>query len=85
MNTKSFHGAKNNRRKSALKRLIDQMTIGLKQPVGTVLTMDKVNIDENDKVRIRKEIAVLESRIVSDEVAASKRTKKYRGGQGFRN
>jgi hypothetical protein len=77
--------AQNNKRISALSRLENQLKTGVKTAKNThVLTAattgNDVELTESDVIRIKKEISVLKSRIVSDEVALSLRTKKYRGG-----
>jgi len=52
-----------NRRKKALKRLLDQAALGLKQPKGTFLAKEKVPLTEGDKTRINREIDLLRQRV----------------------
>ena len=80
MKPANFGGATNDRRITALNTLKIQISSGMKQPKGTILSMDKELLTADDIKRINKEISVLSSRIVSKEVAIAQRTKKYRGG-----
>lgn len=57
-----YKGGVNNRRASALKRLENQLKLGVKQPKKTDLTMDMIPLSEDDKTRIKKEIETLKSR-----------------------
>jgi hypothetical protein len=77
--------AENNKRVSALNRLETQLKSGVKSRLVHVegsgcSTWQDISLTEGDIKRINKEISVLKSRIVSNEVALSIRTKKYRGG-----
>lgn len=54
----------NNRRKSALKRLENQLNVvKAKQSKETFLVMDMVPLTEEDSKRIQKEIGILKSRV----------------------
>lgn len=95
----NFGGAVNTRRVNALNRLQSQLKEGAKEPSSGALSKlghteyekalksltltGKIPLTPADVVRINKEIAVLQSRITSEAAAASRRTKKYRGGSGF--
>lgn len=67
-------GRVNDRRINTLQRLKQQLVSNTKQNNKIV-----VSLTPNDVVRIQKEITTLESRITTDSVALSKRSKKYRG------
>ena len=69
-------GKVNARRIVALKYLQSQLKDKFKQPKGTFLHLDRITLSEDDATRIKKEIATLQSRIVSEDVARSTRTKK---------
>jgi hypothetical protein len=69
--------AENNKRISALQRLENQLKSGVKPEKGYSLT---IPLTEGDVKRINKEISVLKSRVVSNEVAMATRTKKNRSG-----
>jgi hypothetical protein len=73
--------AENNKRISALSRLENQLKSGVK------VTKDRdengyltIALNDLDVKRINKEISVLKSRVVSNEVAMATRTKKNRSG-----
>ena len=51
------------RRQRALERIEAQLKSGVKQPKGTVLTLDKVVLTEHDRKRLEKEIATLKGRV----------------------
>lgn len=70
----------NSRRNSAAERLELQLDKGTKTNKQNI----EVKLEESDIIRIKKELEVLYSRITTKEVAASKRTKKYRGAGNSR-
>jgi hypothetical protein len=90
MRTANFAGAKNTRRVNALHRLDAQLEKGTKPAKLEIEGMDiqvnslEVPLTDEDIVRIKKEIAILESRVLTDEAAAQTRTKKNRSGGGYR-
>lgn len=73
-------GQKNERRQKAILRLQEQLKTGLKPAPKPVRGIDIV-LDEDDVKRIKKEIQILQSRIISDESAILIRTKKYRAAR----
>lgn len=56
------------RRKRALEALKKQLESGVKQPRGTVMTIDMVPLTEYDIKRIKKEISILEDKIKGNNV-----------------
>ena len=52
-----------NRRLQSLNRLEKTLELGLKQPKGTYLALEKIELSKEDIHRIEKEISVLKSRI----------------------
>lgn len=78
MKLQNSNGAINARRIKTLQRLEKQLNLGVKQPKGSFLTLDMVLLEEEDIIRIKKEIAVLRDKIISSDSARMLRTKKYR-------
>jgi phage FluMu protein gp41 len=72
------NGRVNSRRIKALERLNNQLKLGTK-PINSTFTNETVykELDESDIKRIQKEISILESKIVTEDVARRTRTKKY--------
>lgn len=56
-------GGVKNRRARTLQRLENQLESGVKQTKGNFMSMDKVDLTEQDITRINKEIAVLKTKI----------------------
>jgi hypothetical protein len=77
-------GQVNARRIKVLETLKEQLKSGTKTEKVSKLTLvttgsDQIPLEEKDVTRIKKEITILESKIMSPEVAKSLKPKKYRG------
>lgn len=57
------HSSSTRRRESVIEKLENQLKLGLKQPKGTVMAMDKIPLLLVDVKRIKQELATLHSRV----------------------
>lgn len=76
MKGKSSPRALNRKRKTVLATLEAQLMYGLKPFRNEKGIVVGVPLEAHDITRIKKEISTLESRVMSDEVAAGSRSKK---------